>query len=141
MLDYLKSVTVGLCLTFALAPLAYISAKPNREIPKKELPPPNIAGPSVYGFIAQEGRRVAIDGNATWFVEDGEIRKDGKLFVIWIFRSDGRRAPGLYDIHEDGSIKGFWAFGTNVTIGDDGEMIGLNSAETLRYKVVVEDLR
>ncbi len=108
--------------------------KPTPE-PKKEKPIAQIAGPSTWGDITQNKSAIEIQGNEIWFVNQGEIRKDGKLLVFWILRSSGAVAPGLYDIHADGSIDGMWGWGENVTTDPDGTIHGLTYTDTLRVKV------
>jgi len=48
---------------------------PDRKDPtppkKKEVPIPQIAGPSNWGFIAQDVRKVTINGDRTWRAEQG----------------------------------------------------------------------
>lgn len=133
---YLQSVAFATCLTLALSPLVYLSAKPDRPIPKKPLPVPNIAGDSRWGTITQSGKKIEIDGDPKWYVKHGEIRADGKLFVIWIFRDDGKAAPGLYTINADRSITGHWQWGESAMQDDKGNWIGLTQTDTLRFAAV-----
>ena len=114
--------------------VALLLGKPDRpdKTPKKPVPIPQIAGDSTWGIISQTGRAVTVDGHEKWYVKDGEILKDGRVKLLWVQRSDGRLAPSVYTIGKDGSIRGRWAFGDNVTIDKDGEMIGLDQFDTLR---------
>lgn len=98
----------------------------------KELPVPGIAGPCNWGEITQDGRKITIDGHLHWYVHTGEIRKDGSLYVVWIWREDGRAAPGVYAIRQDKSIQGKWGWGTDVAEDKDGNLSGLKYDDTLR---------
>lgn len=119
-------------------PLPLSGAPPDRKDEKTKKPPviPQIAGDSVWGEVSQESHKITIHKHPHWYVSDGEIRKDGKLFVYWIQRSDGRVAPGLYDINEDGSITGLWAWTEDVFTDDDGAMHGMDKRDTLRAKLM-----
>lgn len=126
-----RAIFFALCLSIAL----YAMAKPDRpqeKKPSKQVPIPRIAGESRWGIIAQDGRAITIDGHDHWYVLTGEIRADGKLFVVWIRRSDGRAGPGLYDIGADGSISGRWGWGDVAEQDDNGNWRGLNMFDTLR---------
>lgn len=138
-----------LCIA-ALSLLAYsslslvdaLTTTPDRPpLPKKaepERPVPQIAGPSVWGTVEQDGRKVKIDGHPQWYVEHGEIRKDGKLLLTWVFRSDGRAAPGLYEIAPDSSVKGFWQWGPDCYEDENGVWHGLTLPDTLRHAPVID---
>ncbi len=128
-LEFARFIFIGCCLTICI----YAFAKPDRREPQpKEKPVPNIAGPSQFGLIVQNGRKVKINGHERWFVDVGEIRKDGTLLVEWVHRDTGKVAIGLYTINADGSIRGSWGWGENVTEDGQGGYDGLTSGERLR---------
>ncbi len=135
-----RAIFFAACLSVALFALA----KPDREDPaKKPAPIPNVAGQSRWGLIeqAQGSNKVKIDGHPHWYVEYGEIRKDGKLFVIWILRADGRAAPGLYEIDKDGGITSLWGWGPDCTQDDKGEWHGLTQPDELRPKPMMPEIQ
>lgn len=102
---------VGLMFACQVLFLASVMAKPDRKDMKPQVKiVPNIAGPCIWGEIEQVGNKVAIRRHEFWRVDDGHIRADGKLFVMWIHLTDETQSgPGLYDIGDDGSIVGKWA--------------------------------
>lgn len=109
-----------------------IFAKPDRPTPKKDAPIPNLAGPSNWGQISQDGRKITVTGHERWTAE-GEIRKDGTVYLLWTQVSDGKRAPGLYQVKDEG-IFGLWNWGEYVEVLPSGEMKGLELSDTLRAK-------
>lgn len=126
---FLFLVNIGILVFFSAYP-------PDRPaLDKKDKPVPQIAGPSFWGLIEQNGKKIKIDGDPKWYVATGEIRADGKLFVLWIHREDGRVGPGLYTLNQDGSITGHWAWGDaqGVEVDDKGNWRGLNQPDTIRY--------
>ena len=134
MREYLRSLIVVIFLMIFLGDLI---AKPERDdhVPKKkDQPIPNISGPSVWGDIEQVGRKISIHKHTQWFVSDGEILPDGRLFVWWIQRSDGRTGPGIYTINPNGSISGRWAMRSEEVYQDEkGEWVGLSQSDVLRH--------
>ena len=130
-----RLIFVSLCAAIALLAIA----KPERPdpSPKRSQPIPQIAGPSRWGDISQDGKgKITIDGHERWYVERGEVRPDGTIIVIWIQRSDGAPAPGVYKLSADGSITGRWGWGTDAKERKDGTFDGLTSPDTLREAAI-----
>ena len=132
---YLRNLIVPVMLTLFLSPLAYLAAKPDKKAPTPQKPAmlPQIDGPSNWGQIQQDRRRITVAGHHQWRVEHGEIRPDGKLLVYWIENSTGAVGPGLYEIHADGSITGKWGWSEDGAKQDaKGNWQGLDRHDTLR---------
>lgn len=131
-----------LVVAFALVTFSCMSAEfpPDRPSIEPKKPPaiPQIAGPSQWGDITQVGRSITITGHEHWRVDKGEIKNDGTLQVIWILNADGKAAPGLYKIKANGHISGLWAWGTEVTEDEDGNLLGLHVPDVLRRVIPVE---
>ena len=113
--------------------VAVAMAKPTRPDKPKDVPIPKIAGPSVWGEITQDGRKIEISGHEKWDAK-GRILPDGTLVVIWRLLEDGRLAPGQYRVSADGAIRGLWAFGDSEGVEEqkDGTFKGLSNNDTLR---------
>lgn len=133
----MKRITVCALLLFTCV----VSAKPERKAPPSAKQPtpkvvPVIAGESAWGSIAQIGRKVHVSGHPMWEA-DGVIRKDGKLYVVWTLLSDGRQAPGLYTIQDDGEIKGSWTWEAE-EVETEGEFTRPSMVDVLRHKAKVD---
>ncbi len=127
----LIDVTAFTCLAVtALATIGFIAAKPDKT-PPKSVPVPDLShlGETNWGEFKQDGRKLTLRGNSHWEA-DGEIRKDGKVWLVWTLLSDGKRAPGLYDV-KDKTLVGLWAYGEDVTIEDDGTVTGLRFGDQI----------
>lgn len=110
-------------------------AIPDKPEPKKPPELPQLTGESNWGLITQGGaanRAIFINGHDRWHVDHGEIRADGMLSLMWIESLTGRRAPGLYTIHPDGSIVGFWNYEDETSKDADGNYRAFTCPDTLR---------
>lgn len=94
----------------------------SQEQPKTPAKLPDLAGPSNWGQVAQDGRKLIIYGHPHWSAT-GEIRVDGTVLLLWTLTESGRTGPGVYrvvagdagadlvggdevELTEDGSLKG-----------------------------------
>lgn len=124
---------------FLLVLFAFTPDRP--DLPKskaKENPVPFIGGHTNWGFLEhdqKDPRKFTITGHSHWEAV-GEIRPDGKVFILWTMLSDGRRAPGVYRI-EGRDLHGQWAFGENVEVQEDGSLKGFLH-DDVTYKLPVE---
>lgn len=91
--------------------IVFLLLVPDRPIPPSQL---DISGPSHWGVIVQEGKKISIKGDDYWEAV-GEL--DGKtLKVTWYRLEDGRIGSGTYNIDEYNNIIGHWDW-----IGDNFE--------------------
>jgi hypothetical protein len=107
----MKAIVAELLLILILAPA--------REEPGKGI---NLAMESNWGTVTQDGLKVSIDGDEAWSAK-GTIRKDGKLFLLWLELGTGRTAPSVYTL-KDGTITGLWGYALDCRVNDAGELVG-----------------
>ena len=91
-----------------------------------------IEGPSNWGEVKQDGKKVQLEGHPCW-IANGEIRKDGKLFLLWVELATGRTAPSVYTISKAG-IVGEWGWGTECEVLENGTLVG----RLMSDRIVVE---
>ncbi len=106
-------------------------AKPTKpgEAPAKKKPEMMKSCLTNWGELNRVGPNFSLRGHPTWDGE-GQIRKDGRVFILWTLKSDGRAAPGVYEIQEDGSLKGAWQYGELVEVNDNGDLVPREGIET-----------
>ena len=109
-------------MRFILAKLAVAVVLAAAPVPGDLPKDSRIDGPTNWGTVSWAGKRIAVEGHECWEAA-GYVRDDGKVFLIWTFRSDGRPAPGLYEF-KDGGLNGEWGWATDVQIGEDGMLTG-----------------
>jgi hypothetical protein len=102
------------CVLLAVSPvvLIQVTAKPTRPAPPKEAKPatfPDIAGETNWGRLdVDKTGYFTITQHPTWTAE-GQILAGGKrAYVLWTLVSNGRLAPGIYEIGVDGGLAGVW---------------------------------
>lgn len=123
---------------FALLLLACaLSATPNRPEPKKAEPPPALpwTGETNWGTLALDGRKVTITGHVRWSAV-GEVRKDGKLLLMWFNMPEGDECgPGLYELRAlpERQLIGVWGYAGNLQVGADGELEGSKMSDRIYH--------
>lgn len=133
-----RSILITLTFMILTAVMATVDAKPERKstepaAPKKaETQPDIIVGETNWGKLERNGKNFTITGHDTWEAV-GEIRtrKDGSrfLFILWTLLSNGRAAPGIYEIGKDG-LTGTWGYAEDVTL-EDGKLSGSSSSDRI----------
>ncbi len=83
---------------------------------------PDLNMESNWGTVKQDGPNIAIGGHAHW-TASGEIRKDGKVYLMWQTVASGEFAPALYEV-KDGAMVGKWGWLKDVEFDDDGNITG-----------------
>lgn len=109
---------------------------PNLEKKKQQKPPacPDVAMESNWGTVTQNGKDVMISGHPQWSAQC-HFRDDGKVFVLWTFNSDGREAPGLYEVkmHEGKAfLEGRWGYEGDVEFDLEGGIVGTHYYDSIR---------
>lgn len=94
---------------------------------------PKIECISNWGTITQHGDEVFFAGHPEWTAV-GHFRNDGKLFLMWTFNEDGRKAPGLYVVPElrvkfpqlqtTTVADGQWGYADETAYDEKGELTG-----------------
>lgn len=84
---------------------------------------PKVTMESNWGVVTQNDKRVFISGHEHWSAE-GHFREDGKVYILWTENSNGREAPGLYEVKIDSKTKrvflqGHWGYGDEVILFPD----------------------
>ncbi len=103
-----------------------VLAKPTRETPpakaeaQEKALPPQLAKDSNWGKLTQSGTAIQISGHEIWEAI-GEIRKDGKVQLVWTLIADGSVCLGVYDVVGEELI-GLWQHGDRCYIAKDGTL-------------------
>ncbi len=103
------------------------AAPPNAKAAETKLP--DLAGPSNWGIVYQDGPNLRIEG-PNWNAL-GHIQKNGEVYLLWTFRDDGRIAPSLYKINGK-ELVGSWNWAERVATAEDGTMTGLELDDVVR---------
>ena len=97
-----------------------------QEKPKQEFPDLAKLCPTNWGKVLYDRKtgKIVLHGHETWDAI-GHVRKDGKVLVVWRLLSDkDKTGPGLYDVQEDGTLKGVWGWYGEVFFDADGNLHG-----------------
>lgn len=129
------------CLVASIALLSAQATEPVRprkpEAPSAPAPKrlPDLDFTCQFGKIAQSGNALQISGHPGWSAL-GEIRADGKIFLLWTRLGTGEPCPGLY-VWNGSELNGFWGQGGAARIDEEGNLIGSLNAERL-HKIAPE---
>ena len=111
-----------------------IDAKPDKPAPpkseQKKAAPVIVSGMTNWGNLQRSGNVLKIEGNIFWEAL-GEIRSDGRVYLLWTKKSTNEPCPGVYAIKTNGELHGHWGYGGRCSVNDKGDLVGVTYSERI----------